>query len=240
MKKYLLLILVCVFALQLFGCNHTQTPVTSFPCEFDFSAYIKTIPLLPDTTLEDFLSTYTYNGTSIADIVKVLLNADGANSHLTRYRGTVDEKNFEFIIESYETSDRKYNNLRKTFLTEVLLDGFELPCGITFGESISDVLQKLGIRFDPEKDFKVKKRDNGAMTLYRNDQFCIQFIDCELSSAEFYPGYVLQYEEYSPSTQAVTGRETTVTRTVRLSFDEQSELDHFEISVKECWEINQD
>ncbi len=134
----------------------TETPKTTAEGKLNSD---KTLPLLnslseyltyegytgtDQETLTAIVSKYSYQGTSLPELLPGTVYDGFDNSGGTTGSNGMFGYHWHFSYPENGDSVR-YNN----FHTTVPLDGLTLPFGITFDDTFSDVLKKLGLEFDP-------------------------------------------------------------------------------------------
>ena len=187
-----------------------------------FDEYLDRENFVAGLSQSDFISkieTYRYNNESVEDFAPGVF-FDGPSGGGLEYRGEL----FEFINEYSVTEDGESARYFNLFYTEVNLDGLALPYDVTFDDTLSAVLQKLGIDIDPQADFVSDKEDIGRMTLYRDHTAYLKLWNYNLlpmGMEEPTNKFELEYTESYQSTRQ-DGRVTTVTRSVVMKFAENS------------------
>ncbi len=137
-------------------------------------------------------------------------------------------------------NDRKTASYSNSFYTDIPLDDLTLPCGITFDDTLSTLLKKLGVNFDPKDDFISDKENEGTMTLKSDEGSELKLVNnlllADESDKPLYD-FTLRYTEKYKTTRG-DGKESDVTRTVIIFFtDENYKLGRLELSVVERFDI---
>ncbi|MBQ2946205.1 MAG: hypothetical protein IJD95_06550 [Clostridia bacterium] len=73
-----------------------------------------------------------------------------------------------YVYNGYRTSG-EYRISSVVFSTKEPLGGLALPCGLSFGDGIADVMQKLSIDVDVINEFTPDSEGGNVMTLYRKE-----------------------------------------------------------------------
>lgn len=235
MKKLLMLLFAIVFCLSTFiGCFDSKNNSDMLPVD---AADVEPINLIPDADLDVFsqfldsenfvpgisqgnfikqMERYRYNGISITNIIGGF-HYDGENGGGYSAGGELF-----WFRNDYKAKDNEanYSNLLGT---KVQLGGLELPYGIKFEDSLSDVFQKIGITVDPYDDFYADQDLHANMTLYRDNKVTLVFQNLKRAqpSGEYVMPYVLIYSE-TYTTNRADGRNVTVERTVMFSFVDEA------------------
>ena len=217
MKKLLLFFLVIVFCISAFiGCSDSETVNLIPSTDIDvFSQLLDIENFVPGISQGDFIeqmSRYRCGSIPITDFIAGF-HYDGFTGG--GYRAGGEFFGFENCYEAID-NDANYSN---QFWTKVQLNGLELPYGIDFDDSLTEVLQKIGITVDPYTAFSADENSSTDMTLYRDNDESLVFKDMKRAQ-EFVENempYVLIYTE-TYATKRADGRNATVERTVKLSF----------------------
>ena len=213
--------------------NQTENSVVGRTPEI-FSDYLDSVGFVEGLSQADLMSKvnkFSYNGTSVEDMV-VLAHYDGesgggcqANGELVSY------------YNNYRETDEGFVDYYNSFTTKVQLDGFDLPNGITFEDTVESVLTKCEIEMNPETDFVAD--DGGKMTLYSDMNIVIELIGgavLEMIPEDPNPdNYMLKYS----STVPMTHRNGTVTTSLTMAFGKDKKLSRFTISVEEYYTLNE-
>ncbi|MBQ7830286.1 MAG: hypothetical protein IJ345_08455 [Clostridia bacterium] len=196
-----------------------------------FAQFLDYEHFVPDISQGNYIyqmGNYSYDGTAITDLIP-LCHYDGPLGGGCEALGEL----FGFRNDYTEAEDGKSARYTNSFYTKVLLDSLTMPYDVTFEDTLTTVLQKLGFAVDPYKDFVSDKDAEGIMTLYRDDKSSIVLkLACETEA----PSYELIYTE----NYTITSREITVfvTRSVTLMFNNgENKLEMLCVSVDEDYSL---
>ncbi len=174
--------------------------------------------------LMDLMRLYSYNGESIETQLPGTFY-DGYNGGGYDARG----KLFGYWND-YNVSEDNRATAKNMFYTKVQLEGlFTMPCGITFDDTFSSALQKLGIEIDPKTEFPVHK--DTVKKLYYSDDRVITITGFASSSTKQYAYEILYTENHQ--VEASDGTVIDVLRSIELSFTDDNKLGYFEMAVIE-------
>ncbi len=240
MKKLMAMLLTLVCALGLAACSSKQDSTIYIDDKRyldntnKFAEYLDDINFVNGLSQSDFrawLEKYSHNGSVVTDIVQ---SAHFDGSWGGRWSGSGDL--FGFCNEYRVTDDKEYVNYSNSFFTKTPLDGFELPFGISFDDTLEMVLQKLEIDLDLQSAF-VSEGDTVIITLYSDDHSSLQLINRktipETSGAQPY-AYALEYTQNYKSARG-DGKEVNVTRKMTMSFADDNKLGLLDLSVNETY-----
>jgi len=182
--------------------------------------------------LIDQLGKYKYEGEKITDVVEFLYY-DSESGGGVSARGDLFGYRNDFSQTDEATT---YTNL---FWTQTDLEGLTLPYHIDFGDSLSDVFQKMEIGINPYNGFRADTDSKTKMTLYSNGTATLVFKDLKRTDEpiEVERPYELIYCETTSRTRS-DGKVKTVERTIIFSFvdkdrSEDDSLWQVEMSVVE-------
>jgi hypothetical protein len=236
MKKLIALILVLLCVLGFTACNAMQKPTRYLDDTSKFAEYLDDINFTDGLTQGDFrlwLEKYSYNDSVITDVAKSFHYDGLSGGGLQGYASDL----FGFRNDYTVTEDKEYVNYSNRFYTEVQLDGFEMPFGISFDDKIETVFEKLEMYFDLQKGFISDKDNTGTMTLYSDDHSTLQLINCKMlpatSGAPLYDWEIKYTQTYQTSLS--DGRTVDVTRQMIMSFTDDGKLGLLDLSVKEVY-----
>ena len=205
-----------------------------------FDEYLDRENFVAGLSQSDFISkieNYRYNNKSVEDIAPGMF-FDGPSGGGLEYKGEL----FEFLNEYSVTEDDESARYYNLFYTEVSLDGLALPYDVTFDDTLSVVLQKLGIDLNPQNDFVSDEEDIGKMTLYKDHTAYLKLWNYNLlplGIEEPTDKYELEYTESYRSTRS-DGRDTTITRSVVMKFEQEThKLLSFRVHVLEQYKLEQ-
>ncbi len=192
-----------------------------------FSDYLDSIGFtegLSQAKLMSKVEGFSYNGTSVKDMVVVEHYDSDFGGGCRAYGELVSYSN------DYRATNDGNVTYSNSFTTEVQLEGFALPNGITFDDSIQTVLSKCAIEMNPETDFVSDDGYSGKMTLYSDENTVIELVMLSSDSEDLNSdSYKFEYSSTVPSVY----RNGTVTRSVSMTFNNANKLDGFSISVQE-------
>lgn len=180
------------------------------------------------------MESYTYNGQPIPGAV-IGHYYDGL------YGGgyVAQGEHFGFKNDYTASEDEKTADYTNSFYTKLPLDGLRLPFGIEFEDSLNDVMAKLGITMDLTSSFTPDDGTDIVMTLYRDEHYMLVFKNLSLSEDQIesdIPYELIFTENYSYTRN--DGRESNVTRTVKLTFTHDDKLLHeFSVKIRENYKI---
>ena len=192
------------------------------------------IPGLSQGEMIQKMETYTQNGESVAN--------QALGLHYDDYNGggyAAFSDNFGFRNDYQASDNKKTADYTNTFYTRVPLDGLALPCGIEFEDTLRDVLNKLSISTDPSASFTADEGSDTVMTLYRDERYTLVFKNFLLSKEPIevdIPYELIFTENYTFTLES--GRESNVTRTVKLTFTPEDKVLHeFSVEVHENYKL---
>ena len=107
--------------------------------------------------IHSILPRYSYSGKTILEHTGGGLNWDGVNSCGWQ---TLSDEEYRFSASTSYIG----NVIQTTFYTKVSLDGLTIPYEINIGDSVSEVLSKIGLSFDPTSN-TLEWSDNGEVVL---------------------------------------------------------------------------
>ncbi len=226
MKRTLLILLTTVICLSpLAGCDskkpEEQKNVDLIPNTniFGFSEFLDNETFIPGVSQGDFMDhieKYTYNGEKleIAGFHYDSRYGGGMGFNGSYYGGRND-----YTV----TDDEKYAIYSNSFYTLVELDNLDLPYGISFEDTLADAFAKIGIDKDPYEGFVSDEDEAWIMTLRDDGKTKLEFTNYKLmpgESGKALYDYELKYSETYQTVRA-DGREATVTRYVKMSFNDE-------------------
>ena len=215
--------------------NDELEPINTIP-DADITAFTEWldgegfVPGLSQGEMIQKMETYTQNGESVANQA-LGLHYDGYNGG--GYAASGD--NFGFRNDYQASDDNKTADYTNSFYTKVPLGGLTLPFGIEFEDNLQEAMSKIGIASDPSVNFIADEGFNIAMTLYRDERYTLVFKNWYLSTEpiEVDIPYELIFTENYTTTRE-DGRESNVTRTMKLTFKpEEKTLHDFSVKVHE-------
>lgn len=182
--------------------------------EVNFHQYLDDIHFVPGISQKDFedqIGAYMYNGEKITANM-VGMHYDGLyGGGLSMYSDILSACN-DYTV----TEDEKYAVYTNKLTTSVQLGGLDLPNSISFDYTLSMVLLSLDIDVDLEGDFA--DAEDAKIILRSDETSSLTLTDLSLSADDPGYSYQLAYEENYLTIRA-SGKEATVTRYVRMSFD---------------------
>ncbi len=173
-----------------------------------FSQYLDKLGMVHGVSQSSFINRfrqYKYDGNSIVDIA-TWCYYDGIDGGGSELQGEVFS-----LKNDYKQSEDNVVTYTNSFRALAPLEGLEMPYGISFGQSVNELLQKMGAEVDLNENF-IKK------TLYSDSSTSLQIIRRD----QTYGGYNLEIN-YTSSYEALRsdGITSAVTRNLTLLFEEQ-------------------
>lgn len=237
MKRVCVILLAALLLLA--GCGKKKTgPVALISSETAgaFSAYLEQehfVPELSQGAIMDQMTKYRYQGTPIGEICGGF-HYDGVNGGGYNALG----KDFGYLNDYSQTTDGKYADYCNRFFTKKPLEGLSMPLGITFADTLPQVMEKLGYPIDPVTAFSPDRPNDTLMTLYRGEDAKVTLKNYTESEVTDY-SYELRYTETYSYLQSSGKTIATVTRQVILLFaPETYQLSYLELEVNEHYPIN--
>lgn len=236
MKRITTILLSACMLLSFASCEKAEPePINIIP-DTDITAFTEWldgegfVPGLSQGEMIDKMDGYTNNGQSVVNAA-VGLFYDGYNGGGYAASG----ENFGFRNDYQASDDNKTADYTNSFYTKVPLGGLALPFGIEFEDNLQEAMSKIGIASDPSVNFIADEGFNIAMTLYRDERYALVFKNWYLSTEpiEVDIPYELIFTENYTTTRE-DGRESNVTRTMKLTFKpEEKTLHDFSVKVHE-------
>ncbi len=230
MKKHFILFLSLICALSLFGCDRHKDNGNA--ASLSFAEFLDNENFITGANQSDFfdcINKYSLDGKSLFELGMTVQydRADGGGS-------STAAKGFGFSDDYSESEDGKTAIMTNRFHTKGPIDGLTLPHGITFDDTLTDVLQKLGIKTDCKNGFVSDKDNKSTMTLQSDSSSSLKLTDLFFVDAPIETEYrfELKYTENYKSVRK-DGRTTDVTRYVLMSFSggDSEKLEKFEMFV---------
>ena len=164
------------------------------------------------------LETYTVDGETLWDLVGAAFGCGDVHNDMLGW-GTL--YGYEHSTSSYE--DRFVSTY--SVYTDVLFDGFTLPYGLAYGNSLETVARRLGLDASPLKNFTPDDADEPyLMTLWQKEDASLTFEDLrEMPHLTTTRPFILTYTETSEETNEA-GERVKIRREVELRFDEDATL----------------
>lgn len=250
MKKPLIFILTVLLVLSLLGCSSgtqsvsptSSTPIVIIPFSADnngFSECLDSMNFVPSMwqgTLFDLAESLTYEGKNIADAAPGIFY-DGQYGGGYRSQGNRFGFGNDYTRSEDDTSATSDNYL----YTYVPLEGMALPCGITFDDNLTTLLQKAGFDIDYHEDFISDETTPGVMTLFQDETIHLTLTDYSLTTDkndEY--SYLLKYTEVY-ETPLTDGRVSTTIRKVAMAFTGMEDTVGFvSLGIQMQYPLNQD
>ena len=190
-------------------------------------------PVITQMNADEVLGKYKYNGKPFMEYVSKM-HYDGASGGGMSAYG--EHFGFQNDFRAGKREDESWATYTNTVYFDIMLEGLELPCGISFGETFSEVLRKLNVTKNPEKNFVPDPSDETVMTLFSEEGATLKVSDMRNESGKF--GYVLEYARTYTSDHR-KGRDTLVTQSMMLAFDKESgQFSRFLLLVTEEYPMN--
>ncbi len=249
MKKYIagLLALLMVFSFVSCGGNKENDSSANekgyVPKEkTDFGAYLDEagfVPGMTQTVFLDKMEGYCYDGQPITEIAigHYYDSEDGGG-----YRASDQLFGFSngYIVEEDGKSSVSINK----FYTHTALEGFSLPHGITFEDTLEEAFEKMGLSDNPRENFVADKGSDTEMTLASTDGWRLVFKNLKLTKdpVDYTNPYRIYYSEtYTLSLE--NGKRATVTRDIELcffddGFGDKNTLESISIMIKQSSPIS--
>lgn len=250
MKKITVFILTALLLLSLVGCNGSaqpasstsSTPIVIIPFSADnngFSEYLDSMNFVPGMwqgTLFDLAESLTYEGKNIKEAAPGCFY-DGQYGGGYRSQGS----RFGFANDYTRSEDGASATSYNYLYTHVPLEGMALPCGITFDDNLTTLLQKAGFDLDYHEDFISDETTPGVMTLFQDDTIHLTLTNYSLTTDkndEY--SYLIMYTEVY-ATPLTDGRVATATRKVTVSFTGMEDTVGFvSLRIQMQYPLNQD
>lgn len=144
-----------------------------------------------ESTLMGIISKYSYQGTSLPELIPGAMYEGIDNSGgMQGGNGTIGYHSHFSYPENGKNVH--YNN----FYTRVPLDGLILPFEIGFDDTVSDVLKKLGLGFNPDSFAPDSESNRMKATLLTSESASLVFYNYRLSDlADYEDNYLLQFTD---------------------------------------------
>ena len=236
MKRITTILISACMLLFFSSCEKDELePINTIP-DADipaFTAWLDSegfVPGLSQGEMIEKMDGYTNNGQSVANTAAGYFY-DGYNGGGYAASG----ENFGFRNDYQASDDNKTADYTNSFYTKVSLGGLTLPFGIEFEDNLQEAMSKIGIASDPSVNFIADEGFNIALTLYRDERYTLVFKNWYLSTEpiEVDIPYELIFTENYTTTRE-DGRESNVTRTMKLTFKpEEKTLHDFSVKVHE-------
>lgn len=170
-------------------------------------------------TLTAIVSKYSYQGTSLPELYPGAVYEGTDNSGgMDGGNGTIGYRNHFSYPEGGKSV--RYNN----FYTQVPLEGMILPFEITFEDTVSDVLKKLGLDFSPDYFSPDDPRNRMKATLLTAEESSLVFYNYHYSDlADYEDKYALFFKDIYYF-ERWDGVKFPYTRELSLYFDDSGKL----------------
>ena len=211
-----LLVVLAFCAVLLAGCDGApEGPVYTFTEFLDREGFTER---LNQWDFEQKMKAYTVDGETLWDLVGAGYGCGDVN-YMILGRGTL--YGYEHSSSTYED----HSSLSYSVYTDVLFDGFVLPYGLAYGNSLETVARRLGLDASPLKNFTPDDADVPyLMTLWQTEDASLTFEDLRqkphLTTTR---PFILTYTETSEETNEA-GERVKIRREVELRFDEDATL----------------
>ena len=178
-----------------------------------FSAYLDEMKISPNRTQEEFaeqLATYSHKG-------EALIGEYSDHPYGKLYRLDIEDREqpdyrYEYFSFSHSVGE---NDEHVELSTGFPIENLALPFGITFDDTMTTALVKLGItRIEPFSTFLPDNDNPHRMTLYKDDTCRLAYMSYDADSP--CNDTILYTENYTYTDEQ--GREVNVTRSVDLYF----------------------
>lgn len=212
-----LLIALALCAALLVGCDGAPSgPVYTFTEFLDREGFTEH---LHQMDIKQKMKTYTVDGETLWDLVGDAYMCGDVSNMLF---GWGELYGYEHSSSTYEDHSSGHYSV----YTSVLFDGFVLPYGLTFGDSLDTVSRRLELASSPLKNFAPDDADVPyRMTVREDGDTSLVFENLLLDpnvSKTAYP-FTLTYKETSEETNEA-GERVEIWREVKLSFDGDARL----------------
>lgn len=205
---FALILCLCLLA----GCGSPVTLSEDFTLS-GFVDFLDTENVSPYSDYRSQLKHYQWNGKPVSEYVKTGYQGDGDGSQ--HFRSNHQELGFQI---TYQLHEPNMESLQQSFYTRVPWEGFTLPYGITYEDSLDTVLEKLGIR----QRTGTSLLSRSEVTLYSSGGYSLVWMQTESSLS----CGMLQF------TQSYSTDRGEATRAVTFSFLKDTVLlDYIEIST---------
>ena len=170
-------------------------------------------------TLTAIVSKYSYQGTSLPELYPAAVYEGTDNSGgMDGGDGTIRYRHRFSYPESGKSVN--YNN----FYTQVPLEGMILPLEISFEDTVSDVLKKLGLDFSPDYFAPDDPRNRMKATLLTTKESSLVFYNYHYSDlADYEDKYALLFTDIYYF-ERWDGAKFPYTRELSLYFDDSGKL----------------
>lgn len=169
--------------------------------------------------LTAIVSKYSYQGTSLPELYPAAVYEGTDNSGgMSGGDGTIGYRHHFSYPESGKSV--RYNN----FCTQVPLEGMVLPFEISFEDTVSDVLKKLGLDFSPDYFAPDDPRNRMKATLLTLEESSLVFYNYHYSDlADYEDKYALLFKDIYYFVRW-DGAKFPYTRELSLYFDDSGKL----------------
>lgn len=212
--------------------DSTQEPVAKVDAGTVFVEFLNGAMLIPEVSQQDFILQVDKYGDEDQKVQG--MNYDGP------YGGgwSGSGKGFGYRNDYTTTEDGVHATYSNKIYATVPLSGLTLPGGITYENTITEVLRKLGVDLDPKTGFVADEEEGAVMTVAQGDKGTLTLTKCRmLDDAALYE-YELRFSQTYPTTRG-DGRAASVVRYVKLSFTTDGRLARMEAQVAETYKTNQ-
>ena len=211
-----LLVVLAFCAVLLAGCDGApEGPTVTFTEFLDREGFTQS---MNQYDFSKKMETYTVDGETLWDLVGAGYGCGDVN-YMILGRGEL--YGYEHSSSTYED----HSSLSYSVYTDVLFDGFTLPYGLAYGNSLETVARRLGLDASPLKNFTPDDADVPyLMTLWQKEDASLTFEDLRqkphLTTTR---PFILTYTETSEETNEA-GELVKIRREVELRFDEDATL----------------
>ena len=228
--KYLSLLLSVLLLISLAGCNGvniSEAEITDFSTWLDREGFV---PSMSQSDLKNKMKGYIYEGKSVADSVRGDYYDGGFGGGFT---GT--NKNFYYGNDFAISGDKKTADYTNSFSTKVPLDNLVMPFSIEFGDTLLDVMHKLGVGTDPSSNLSIALGLTYATTLYKDNRYSLVFNYSKNTANPSAPYELVFSENYVFPCSA--DKTSNVTRTITFTFSSEGKtLYQFSVKVHETYD----
>jgi hypothetical protein len=211
-----LLIALALCAALLVGCDGAPSgPVYTFTEFLDREGFTEH---LNQMDFEQKMEAYIVDGEALWGLVGPSYMCGDVNNTIF---GWGELYGYEHSSSRYE--DRSVSTY--SVYTDVLFDGFTLPYGLAYGNSLETVARRLGLDASPLKNFTPDDADEPyLMTLWQKEDASLTFEDLrQMPHLTTTRPFILTYTETSEETNEA-GELVKIRREVELRFDEDATL----------------
>jgi len=189
------------------------------------------VPGLSQRQMKDQMKQYSYEGEPFDADNGVFWDGTGGGGFNGGDRDLGFSNSFQ---KDLETNQVNYFN---EFHTRLQLDDFSMPFDLAFQDEMGQVMEKMGLEFDPVESFAGRTDGEKKLSLYQSDRESVVIEDCRQLERSLCAFYILYTETYTDTD--LRTNPVTVTRTVILRFAHETYvLDNIQLKVNEYYLSN--